>query len=328
MSNPTSQIIIGNSVDVLKTLPPASVQMCVTSPPYFGLRDYQVAGQIGLEKTVAEYIEKLVEVFAGVHRVLRNDGCLWLNLGDTYANFKDCKSVGQSLAKGTSRETAHVIEKGQSHTRDTKTLKAQGYKNKEIMGIPWRVAFALSDAGWYLRQDIVWNKPNPMPESVTDRCTKSHEYIFLLTKSDRYYFDNEAIKETAKRPNEFQTFGGAKARNGSILEGDPRFRNGSEQWGRTIQTPEKRNRRSVWTVNLKPFSEAHFATFPEKLIEPCIFAGSREGDTVLDPFSGAGTSGVVSMRYGRNYIGIELNETYARMSEQRINAVIQPLFAV
>jgi DNA modification methylase len=300
-----NMIITGDSREVLKTLDSGSVNCCVTSPPYFGLRDYGHENQIGLEQTPNDYVQTLVDLFREVRRVLRDDGTLWLNLGDSYAAHKDCKSISQTLAVGTSRENAHVISKGQGRTRDSRMLKSEGFKNKDLIGIPWRVAFALQADGWYLRQDIIWHKPNPMPESVTDRCTKSHEYIFLLSKSERYYFDNEAIKEPA-------TYAGDDrgARNDS--------RRGTECNSVSGKTGETRNKRSVWTVTTKPFSEAHFATFPEDLIIPCIKSGCPKGGVVLDPFNGAGTTGVVCKKLERDYLGIELNPDYVAISENRI----------
>lgn len=332
-------IINGNSLDVLKTLDAESVQCCVTSPPYFGLRDYGHTDQIGLEATPQAYVAKMVEVFSEVRRVLKNDGTLWLNLGDTYAAHKDCKSIGQTLAKNTSRENAHVIAKGQSHSRNSRMLKANGFKNKDLIGIPWRVAFALQEAGWWLRQDIIWHKPNPMPESVTDRCTKSHEYIFLLTKSAKYYYNADAIKEPSteknwesrldrksiksvptaqnngirsRSGNKTKTWGNNESVDRSNGNGEVEIHRGIPWEGST------RNKRSVWTVTTKPYKEAHFATFPPKLIEPCILAGSREGDTILDPFNGAGTTGLVALENRRKYIGIELNPDYIAITKNRL----------
>ena len=299
-------IIYGDCRDKLKELEPESVQMCVTSPPYWGLRDYGHTDQLGLEETPEKYTANMVEVFSQVKRVLRDDGTLWLNLGDSYSSHKDCKSTGQTVAKGTQSEQAHVIEKGKSVTRDTKKLKAAGLKNKDLVGIPWRVAFALQADGWYLRQDIIWHKPNPMPESVTDRCTKSHEYIFLLSKSAKYFYDNEAIKEKYQALGKPRSFG--KKGNDDRNDTD-RIYEANDQSGK--------NKRSVWTVNTKPYTGSHFAVFPEKLIEPCIQAGSKVGDVVLDPFFGSGTTGEVAERFGRDYIGIELNEDYKPLQQQR-----------
>jgi DNA modification methylase len=335
----------GDCLDILPTLSAKSVQCCVTSPPYYGLRDYGCAGQIGLESTPEAYVEKLVAVFREVHRVLTDDGTLWLNLGDSYC----------ATTKGSGGHSEKQDSNKGSRFNNRKWHIPTGLKPKDLVGIPWRVAFALQADGWYLRQDIIWAKPNPMPESVTDRCTKSHEYIFLLTKSARYYYDADAIKEPCVYAEQFeercerakdnhkamptamkngirprkktpQTFGGAKARNNEILEGDPRFRNGSEQWGRVYETTGTRNKRSVWPVTTQPYKEAHFATFPEEIPRTCILAGSKKGDTILDPFSGAGTTGVVAEKLNRKYIGIELNPQYTKLSEDRIYNV-QPLFA-
>ena len=286
-------IHVGDALDVLRTLPDESVQTCITSPPYFGLRDYGCDGQIGLESTPDAYVAKMVEVFREVRRVLRDDGTVWLNLGDSYAGAGYSNHYNTGGAKdGNGSPGRGAID---------------ALKPKDLIGIPWRVAFALQADGWWLRQDIIWHKPNPMPESVRDRCTKSHEYIFLLSKSARYYYDHEAIKEPAldgaKRFNGSPTY---KAELGGIFAGKD-------------STPASdRNRRSVWTVSTKPYKGAHFAVYPPELIEPCVLAGSAEGDTVLDPFSGAGTTGVVALAKRRKYIGIELNPTYAEMAARRI----------
>lgn len=292
------------------------VQTCVTSPPYYGLRDYGHDGQIGLEETPSAYIESMVEVFKCVWDVLEDDGTLWLNIGDSYSSHKDCKSIPQSLAKGTAKENAHAIDIGKSRVRDSKMLKSQGLKNKDLIGIPWMLAFALRADGWYLRQDIIWHKPNPMPESVKDRCTKAHEYIFLLSKSDRYFFNSEAMKEPA-------IHAGKVAHNGGASEGMCKGYDGHRTRA-GLQTPkpvgDTRNRRSVWTVNTKPYKGAHFATFPPALIEPCILAGSRADDIVLDPFMGSGTTAQVALQHGRQYLGCELNEDYKNLQDERINS--------
>jgi len=282
-------IIFGDCREKLKELEPESVQMCVTSPPYWGLRDYGHDDQLGLEETPEEYTANMVEVFSEVKRVLKDDGTLWLNLGDSYASTK----VGNT----ETIKNPNVVTKS-----FTKKLPPN-LKPKDLVGIPFRVAFALQADGWYLRQDIIWHKPNPMPESVTDRCTKSHEYIFLLSKSAKYFYDADAIKEDA-----ISKFNG----------GGNKGRIGKEGWiGHTENLDMTRNKRSVWTVTTKPYSEAHFAVFPEKLIEPCIQAGSKVGDIVLDPFFGSGTTGEVSERFGRDYIGIELNEDYKSLQHKR-----------
>jgi DNA modification methylase len=245
------------------------VQTCVTSPPYYGLRDYGHDGQIGLEETPQDYINAMVKVFRCVKDILADDGTLWVNIGDSYSSHKDCKSTPQSFAKGTPKEEAHVMELGKSRVRDSKMLKSQGLKNKDLIGIPWMLAFALRADGWYLRQDIIWHKPNPMPESVADRCTKAHEYIFLLSKSDKYFFDNESIKEpsvTNWEINQKTRIQRKEATGGAISGGT----------GEKISSGNTRNKRSVWTVNTKSYKGAHFATFPTELIEPCIKAGAPE----------------------------------------------------
>ena len=296
-------------------------QTCVTSPPYYGLRDYNHDGQIGLEETPQSYIDEMVKVFRCIWDVLSDDGTVWLNIGDSYSSHKDCKSTPQSFAKGTPKENAHAIELGKSRVRDSKMLKSQGLKNKDLIGIPWMLAFALRADGWYLRQDIIWHKPNPMPESVKDRCTKAHEYIFLLSKSDKYYFDSEAVKEPAisedKRPSALK-----RSRAFSYKTKDKEikgYKDNLNEVSRFDIAPETRNRRSVWTVNTKPYKGAHFATFPPALIEPCILAGSRIGDIVLDPFMGSGTTAQVAVQHGRQYIGCELNPEYEKLQIQRID---------
>ena len=297
------------------------IQTCITSPPYYGLRDYGVDGQIGLEQTPKEYIDNMVDVFNHVKELLADDGTLWVNIGDSYSSHKDCKSIGQTLAKGTSRENAHAMDLGKSRVRDTKMLKSQGLKNKDLIGIPWMLAFALREAGWYLRQDIIWHKPNPMPESVTDRCTKSHEYIFLLSKSPQYYFDHVAIKEPSVNPESYK---GRKKRSSMTEQSEiimdkfgatrSGFKNIEE--GKTYPT---RNKRDVWSVNVRPYKGAHFATYPTALIEPCILAGSRKNDIVFDPFIGSGTTAQVALQHGRQYLGCELNKEYEKLQQERIN---------
>jgi len=314
-------------------------QMCVTSPPYFGLRDYGHAGQIGLEQTPAEYVKAMVEVFACVWDVLADDGVLWLNLGDSYAG-----GGGGNYSK-SDKQTAHGEHITNVRNRSN-WLDDVGLKAKDLIGIPWRVAFALQDAGWYLRQDIIWHKPNPMPESVTDRCTKAHEYLFLLTKSARYYFDNEAIKEAAapaslarwaqdvegqigsdrvpgKTNGNMKAVGGKAGKNafrgqGHFRDGDkgPANREGRDM--KDVGAGENRNRRSVWTVATVPYSGAHFATFPPALIEPCILAGSKPGQIVIDPFFGSGTTGMVAQNLGRQWLGCELNPEYKPLQDERL----------
>jgi DNA modification methylase len=283
----------------------------VTSPPYFGLRDYGHEGQIGLEQTPDDYVAEMVEVFREARRVLRDDGTLWLNLGDSYATQGGSGQQGQTGQRATRRFTAEIASaKG----------VPDGLKPKDLIGIPWRAALALQADGWYLRQDIIWHKPNPMPESVTDRCTKAHEYIFLLSKSERYYFDGDAIKEPLVRPEE------GKRKTPAVFGGRDKFTEAKKQsrlhsGNEYVGTSDgKRNRRSVWTVSTKPFKGAHFATFPPDLIQPCILAGCARGGRVLDPFGGAGTTGVVSERLLRNSVLVELNPDYCQMARDRIRA--------
>jgi DNA modification methylase len=279
------------------------VQMCVTSPPYFGLRDYGVDGQLGLEKTPAEYVAALVEVFEGVRELLADDGVLWLNLGDSYNGY-------MANQRGTGLETKR--QQARKYIAPGSGLRTDTMKNKDLMGMPWRVAFALQERGWYLRQDIIWHKPNPMPESVTDRCTKAHEYLFLLSKSERYYFDAVAMREDAVKGS-----AGSSFTKGKTAE---------HQLNRSSKTERvedgKRNRRSVWTVATKPYKGAHFATFPPELITPCILAGSRPGDVVLDPFMGSGTTAQVAQSLGRNWLGCELNPEYAPLQLARLGIVL------
>ncbi len=308
-------ILVGDCRESLRSLPDQSVHCVVTSPPYFGLRDYGVDGQIGQETTPEDFVAAMVEVFREVRRVLRDDGTFWLNLGDSFAS----------------------------------SVKGSGLGGKNLIGIPWRVALALQADGWILRQDIIWHKPNPMPESVRDRCTKAHEYIFMLTKSSRYFYDNDAVKNPPSEALLKQVVAGyagsdtkdyavaraqsASGTKGRIIEqarkkidkqrGHGRRHAGfNDRWDAMSKSEQQllgSNKRSVWTVSTKPFKEAHFATYPPDLIEPCILAGCPEGGTVLDPFFGAGTTGLVAQRHGRNWIGCELNPTYAEIAERRIN---------
>lgn len=275
-------------------------QMCVTSPPYFGLRDYGHDGQIGLEQTPEEYIAAMVEVFRCVWDVLEDDGTLWLNIGDSYA--------------GSGRGTEGNLNKGENfrHLENKhKPFKSEIIKPKDLIGIPWMLAFALRADGWYLRQDIIWHKPNPMPESVRDRCTKAHEYIFLLSKSERYYFDSDAMKEDAVHAGKRVSLGEKSFSKGQAKgAGVAASGNGLADF---YDVPATRNRRSVWTVTTKPYKGAHFATFPPDLIEPCILAGSREGDIVLDPFMGSGTTAQVAVKHKRKYLGCELNKEYEKL---------------
>ena len=378
MGSMSVRILVGDCRQTLATLPDGSVQTCVTSPPYFGLRDYgtatweggdvacdhktgksarndgarigvdgfggnrnvdghadmgalyfavacakcgarRVDSQIGLEQTPDAYVAELVAVFREVRRVLRDDGTLWLNLGDSYAGG----NTAGAWREGAARADGAVRGDGETSRRNRNgNGPVVGLKPKDLIGIPWRVAFALQADGWWLRQDIIWHKPNPMPESVQDRCTKAHEYIFLLTKRERYFYDANAIAEPAIHAGKVVTNDNGK--NGQMDEyGQTRegfLRDGGVLVGDT------RNKRSVWTVPSQPFADAHFATFPPALIEPCILAGSKRGDTVLDPFGGAGTTGLVADRFGRDAILCELNPGYAAMAEDRITAE-QPLLA-
>ena len=306
-----------DALKTLKTLPDESINCCVTSPPYYGLRDYGVDGQLGIEKTPELYISNLADVFDEVKRVLRCDGTLWLNIGDSYAGSGkgawDNKSVHRKETYRPSTDDANIK---MSKTWD-------GIKPKDLIGIPWMLAFELRRRGWYLRQDIIWAKPNPMPESVKDRCTKSHEYIFLFSKSKKYYFDAEAISEpvaesTVKRLG--QTNGNMKAV--APRYGGKKYTQYPENFYRTksgnaYDFRPFRNKRDVWTVSTKPFKEAHFATYPPDLIEPCILAGCPENGVVLDPFFGSGTTGFVAKNNNRHYIGIDLNESYCSIAMER-----------
>lgn len=285
-------------------------QTCVTSPPYFGLRDYGHEGQIGLEETPEEYIQAMVEVFRCVWDVLADDGTLWLNIGDSYYNYRPGK--GQALSKQSFANNYQDLPQNCARRGN----KLDGLKEKDLIGIPWMLAFALRADGWYLRQDIIWHKPNPMPESVRDRCTKAHEYIFLLSKSERYYFDSDAIKEPATNAGKRVSLGDKSFSKGQAkgVGVDPSG-NGLKDF---YDVPETRNRRSVWTVTTKPYKGAHFATFPPDLIEPCILAGSRPNDIVLDPFMGSGTTAQVASQFGRQYLGCELNPDYEQLQRERL----------
>ena len=358
----------GDCLEVLRTIPDQSVQCCVTSPPYWGLRDYGHDGQIGLEATPEAYVGRMVEVFREVRRVLREDGTLWLNLGDSYCSTGGHTKQGDtSQRKGRSNVEEQHKQKGANSSKwrlvqnerhdctmhinsgDGRTLcgkKCDGQfwlncsrvgetinfdcvdcgacrdrieisppiKTKDLVGIPWRVAFALQADGWYLRQDIIWHKPNPMPESVTDRCTKAHEYVFLLAKSPRYYYDAAAISEEgAWCGKQLGIVRGRKVRAESM----GRNPSGNEVPGADATAPARRNRRSVWTVCTKPYSGAHFAVMPPDLVKPCILAGCPEGGIVLDPFMGSGTVAAVAQDAGRRAIGIELNPEYCKLIATR-----------
>ncbi len=300
------QILLGDAAEQLRTLESESVHCCVTSPPYFNLRDYESPGQIGRESTPEEYISRLVEVFRETQRVLRPDGTLWLNIWDSYAS-------GGMKTRGRDEKLPTRIMEQQPQT-------PARLKPKDLIGIPWMLAFALRDDGWYLRQDIIWHKPNTMPESVRDRCTKSHEYIFLLTKSQRYYFDCDTIREpfqTADRKGERRSYKPGCASSFDMGTGH-HAQHGN--FAGLPLNPKGRCKRDVWSVSTSCFKGAHFAVFPEKLAEPCILAGCPEGGTVLDPFAGSGTTGVVARRFGRNFIGVELNPEYREMALERIRA--------
>lgn len=299
------RLLMGDCIEQMRTLPDASVHTCITSPPYFGLRDYDHDGQIGLEETSDAYVARLVEVFREVRRVLRDDGTLWLNLGDSYAANR---SYQVASTKGGAKHGPGQAAGGKG------SRIPNGLKPKDLIGIPWRVAFALQSDGWYLRQDIIWHKPNPMPESVRDRCTKSHEYIFLLTKSPRYFFDQEAIKEPSST---FEKEGPRPKTQPNGLRADDAKKLGGFQ----MQVTETRNRRSVWTVATKPYAGAHFAAFPPDLIEPCILAGSPTGGTVLDPFGGSGTTAGVAIKHGRNAVLCELNPGYEKLVAERVRSI-------
>lgn len=280
------EIHVGHCTEVMKTLEAGTIDCCVTSPPYWGLRDYGTAQQIGHEPRPNDYVQRIVEVMREVRRLLRDDGTLWLNLGDSYAGSGKGRNGDGSLGKMASAKQRSSVGSYQGSIPATKAI--EGLKPKDLIGIPWRVAFALQDDGWYLRQDIIWSKPNPMPESVTDRCTRSHEYLFLLSKSRHYHFDVRAISEPGT-------------------------------------TSTRRQRRSVWNIVPKTYPGAHFATFPEDLVEPCVLAGSRPNGKVLDPFLGSGTTAVVALALGRSAVGIELNPEYAELARTRISEQL-PLF--
>lgn len=322
-------IINGNSLEVLKSLPDNSIDCCVTSPPYYALRDYGCDGQIGLEETPEKYIESLCDVFSEVRRVLTPQGTLWLNIGDSYNGNK----VGN---------TEVVKNKKVSESNDFHKKLWSGAKPKDLIGIPWMLAFALRSQGWYLRQDIIWHKPNPMPESVTDRCTKSHEYIFLLSKSQKYYFDYEAIQEPCADQSRTNYACGNRTNGINKDRNDNDFGERSKNWkprtkncqydgqkpnsfhlSRENGEPDKeyyvRNKRDVWEVNTKPCKEAHFATYPFELIKPCILAGCPENGIVLDPFMGSGTTAIVARSLNRNYLGVELNPEYIKIAHKRLD---------
>lgn len=379
------RILTGDCRDVLKTLPDESVNCVVTSPPYWGLRDYGTGTSgIGLEETMAEHLAAIVSVFREVRRVLRSDGTLFLNYGDAYAGSWGAQGrgdkrsemeIGGRITGDTRKSLSETQIIAHPKRKQTGSLSRHGLKAKDLMGLPWRVAFALQDDGWWLRQDIIWAKPNPMPESIRDRCTKAHEYLFLLAKSERYYFDTDAIAEECETEDLRRPYGspGANALDGRDAPqggGKPRKIKMPDGWdtgpgghgtvhragrekGKTVElakgfrggsyvggepgpraetgntyAPEgfRRNKRSVWWIASAPFGEAHFATFPPALVEPCVLAGAPKGGVVLDPFGGAGTVGLVADRLQRDALLIELNPEYAAMAERRIRGDAQ-LFA-
>lgn len=330
-----NNLLIGDCRNILPSLPDKLVQCVVTSPPYFGLRDYGVEGQIGLEDSVEDYVNSLVNVFREVKRILKDDGTLWLNLGDSYAGSGKNRNK-DGIDYGINQKYKDSKHKARRQGLIKKTPLSGKLKPKDLIGVPWRVAFALQDDGWYLRQDIIWNKPNVMPEAVKDRCTKSHEYIFLLSKSKNYYFDNEAIKEEAStfenRPHgivrnrvyEYDSKLNAMNPKYNMKRDDKRDAIKHSYPQKRLNRKDssyditKRNKRDVWTVNTRPYTEAHFAVFPPALIQPCILAGSREGDIILDPFFGSGTVAEVAALFNRNWIGIDINEEYAPLYKKRL----------
>ncbi len=299
-------ILFGDCRKTLCAFLPQSARTCVTSPPYYGLRDYGGEdNQIGQEQTPEEYIEQMVQVFREVRNVLTDDGTLWVNIGDSYYNYRPGKAYVKQTVSKTNQDLPEYSPK--------RSTRLDGLKEKDLIGIPWMFAFAMRADGWYLRQDIIWHKPNPMPESVRDRCTKAHEYIFLFSKNKKYFYDNEAIKEPAKG----ERWGGNTPINmNNTKDTDNQF-GGLTRPRKMIY--EKRNKRSVWTVTKKPYKGAHFAVFPPELIEPCILAGSEKGDTILDPFMGSGTTAMVAKKLDRHYLGCELHENYGNLIEERIS---------
>lgn len=307
-----SEIICSDAMAGLKTLPSENVRMCVTSPPYYGLRDYGTDGQIGIEQTPQEYIDRLVEVFAEVHRVLTEDGTLWVNISDSYAG----SGKGIGLTEEENEKKRPICNKSNEVFRMPK--KWEKIKPKDMIGIPWMLAFVLRDFGYYLRSDIIWHKTNCLPESVKDRPTKSYEHIFLLSKSPKYYFDYKAIEEPIKAVTEDRY---TRGRSGKAKYSGTKISQGIDRKTDAVtdESRKYKRKRDVWEVSTNTFRmEEHFAMYPEKLIEPCILAGSKRGDIVLDPFFGSGTTGAVAKRLGREYIGIELNEKYCEKAIERI----------
>ena len=307
-----AEILVGDALKGLQHLSDGTVRTCVTSPPYWGLRDYGNDGQLGLEATPQEFVENLCQVFDEVWRVLAEDGTVWVNLGDSYA--------GGAAASGGKQRLGPNKDLDNQRNKVKLRKVGDGLKAKDLVGIPWRFAFAMQERGWYLRQDIIWAKPNPMPESVTDRCTKSHEYIFFFSKQPKYFFDSVAIREPLAESSIDRLAQDLESQLGSTRANAGAKTNGNMK---ALGDPEAgRNKRSVWNIASGSFKDAHFAVYPPALIEPCIKAGSAEGDTVLDPFSGSGTTGEVALKLGRNYVGCELNPDYARLSEKRITEAL------
>ncbi len=327
----------GDALDVLAGMPDASVHCCVTSPPYWGLRDYGHEGQLGLEATPDEYVARMVEVLREVRRVLHGDGTLWLNLGDSYVSVPGGQHQGEngqmadrSVVKARAQVKDSNATRALPGAAQARPFSVAGIAPKNLVGIPWRVAFALQADGWYLRSDIIWSKPNPMPESVTDRPTKSHEYVFLLTKSARYFYAADTIAEPAEWARwGAQTVGAGSNPNGWIkpkgkneLTPDRRRAGFNERWDRAEANgvaKDTRNARTVWEIATQPYPEAHFATYPLELVRRCILAGCPEGGTVLDPFMGSGTTALVARKHGRHSIGIELNADYCELAARRLS---------
>jgi DNA modification methylase len=334
-----NEILVGDAIDKLREIPEDSMDCCVTSPPYWGLRDYGVEGQIGLEETPAEFLDRLVEVFREVRRVLRPDGTAWVNMGDCYAGGGRGGDTGKSGLQGSTESQDKSKAKygagprvghGSSFRRDRMPRQDKPHKlvptlkAKDLVGMPWRLAFALQADGWYLRSDIIWHKPNPMPESILDRPTKSHEYVFLLARSERYYYDADAIRE-AYSPATFERQAYGWESTGNRLQTHQPVVKDRDDGEYSKLNAGGRNRRTVWTIPTAPFAEAHFATFPEALIQPCILAGSRPGGAVLDHFMGAGTTALVSLKAGRKFMGVELNPEYAAIARRRIEPEMNQL---
>lgn len=299
----TYEIRAGDVIDMLRTMAERSVQTCVTSPPYWGLRDYGIAGQIGLESTPDAYVAKMVAVFREVRRVLRDDGTAWVNLGDSYASSPASGGVQSSLMTGGEHK----------RTPRSNYHRPEGLKPKDLCGIPWRVAFALQADGWYLRSDIIWAKPNPMPESVTDRCTKAHEYIFLLAKNGKYWYDADAIAERAS-----DTRGGLRFMDDRAKAMGRQPSGNEKPENHNAPRPDMRNKRTVWTFSTLPTPDAHFATYPIELPETCILAGCPPDGLVLDPFAGSGTTGLAAIKHGRRFVGVELNPKYVEIARTRL----------